>query len=613
MSKKIHLKFIKSINKLLIILSIIAVALTLLTVIIFVMQNRFSDIEASSSIKTIINILVITLPIGLFIVCLAVSILFGVKLSKKSIRVQNLSAIEALSEIDVLCVDKIGALTSGELEIKKVIPLKAFATEEYIAQHVSNVLRAINEDNLLTNALKKEFDLELSSGVIDVFPFSKEKNYCGASFKGGKTIVIGNPEFTPIKNKAGFLKRCSEYINNGQRVLVVAEGKKPITNEGCLEELDPIAIIVLKDKIRNNTFETLKWFNDNNTIIKVVSSDDAIVASVVAAEAGIKDANRYVSLEGLSIQEVKEIAKRFVVFGNVNPEQKKTLISAFKEGDHKVAMIGSDSNDIPAMKSADCSIAFDNVEETTKNAADIVVADSSFSPLLLAITESRKYIYDLFRVAFLCVTKTLMAFLMVLIFNLTLLFNNNGSIQIPFVFNHFLILDIFTNGLAAFALTLEKRKARIDDSFIKSVFKKVIPAFALLIIVISVLFTFYVMQEYQSINVGFYSLNTVYCATILFITVMGIVFLYSIASPLNKYRTLIVALTASINVIALLTAAVISYITNKVDSIFQIPFLEMNGPAYLVTIITMIVSASIYIFINHVVEIKKGENVGNED
>ena len=159
MARRIKFRFLKSLNKLLLIFSIVAVILTLLTVLVFAVQNRFSDTEKMPiAIEMIVNVLVITLPIGLTIICVASSIIFAINLSKKSIRVQNLSAVESFSEVEILCIDKTGSLTSGELEIKKIIPLKALATEEYIAQSISNVLQATKDDNLFVDALKKEFD-----------------------------------------------------------------------------------------------------------------------------------------------------------------------------------------------------------------------------------------------------------------------------------------------------------------------------------------------------------------------------------------------------------------------------------------------------------------------
>ena len=451
MANKVRFKFLKSLNKLLIILSAIAVVLTGLTVLVFALQNRFTDAEKLPlAIKTIINGLIIMLPIGLVILCFVISIIFVVNLSKKSIRVQNLSAFEAFSEVDVLCIDKNGSLTDGELEIKKVIPLKALATEIYISQNVSNVLRATDDENIITNALKKEFDFELSAGVVSVLHFNETNNYFGATFKGGKTIVIGDPKTTPIKNRVGIIKRCGEHINNGCRVLVVAEGKKPISDEGCQEELETIALIILKDHIRENAFETFKWFKNNGTIIKVISSDDAFTTSILAAEAGIDDANKLISLNGMSEEDIKVIAGRYTVFGGATPEQKAAVIAALKENNQKVVMVGDDIGETPAMICADCSIAVNNADESAKNAADMVLNDASFSSLPYAINKSRTFIYNLYKVASLCTTKALFAAIMVLVYILISLFSNNISIQFPFAFNNLLLWDFITNGIAAF-------------------------------------------------------------------------------------------------------------------------------------------------------------------
>ena len=600
--------FLKSINKLLILFVVISVILIGLMVLVFAIQGRFADNEKSAiAIETIINSLLIALPIVFLVLCIVTSIIFASNLSKKSIRVQNLASIEALSQIDALVIDKTGSLTDGSLEIKKVVPLRAQATEEYIAQSISNVLRATNENNPIAKALLTKYDLELSAGVLITLAFNESNNYFGATFKGGKTFVVGSPEFVPVKNKVGILKRCEEDMNNGYHVLVVAEGRDQLTNEGCIGELEANALIILKDHIRSDAFETLKWFKNKGIVVKVITSGDDVMASVVAAEAGIDNSSKHISLEGMSEEEIKGIYDDYAVFGRATPEQKEMLIEAFKEDDKKVAMIGADNNEILAMKSADCSIAVVNASDDAKKIADLVMNDASFASLSVAVNEGKRFVNNMQKAAFLCVNKTLFVFTMLFIFMLASLFSGNSSIQFPFVFNQFLLWDIVINGVAAFFLIKEKNNESNNGKFLKSVFKNSIPSAVLLIVSVSLIFIFYLMQQGNLLNFGIYTFETAVAMSVLTFNILGMVFLYSACSPLNKYHSIIMLASIGFNVIALVVTAIIAYATNNHDIVFQISYLEMNGPTYLVTAILIISLAAIYTFIHQLKLIHKGD------
>ena len=606
-NKLSHLKFLKSLNKLLIITAVVAILLTGVLVLILLLQNKLS-----SSINSIINCLVITLPISLFILCIVASILFKNKLSKKSARIQNLSCLESLSNVDVLVVDKNGTLTNGELEIKKIVPLKAVATEEYIAQWVSNVLRATNDNNVIANALSKEYDLELSAGVISISSFSGGRQYFGASFKGGKNIIIGSPKHIPVKNEIGILKRCEEYINSGYRILVLAEGKELVNEEEYQGELEAVALIILKDQVRDHALETFKWFKSKGVDIKVISSKDPVVTSVIAAEVGIDNADKYISVEGMSFDEIKEIANTYTVFGKASKEQKETLIKVIKQNNKKVAMIGDDHSELLAMKSADCAIAVHNSDTEVKETADIVLSDPSLAPLVATMDETNTFINNMSKVAVLCISRLLFAFVLVIGFIFATLFSKE-SLDTPFMFNHFLICDLITNGIAAFLLAIENNNEKLDESFLKVVFKKAIPASIVFVISVAVILLLYVLETNQLLNLGIYSISNIVTISALAIYALSLVNLYTVCSPLNQFRKIVLVGAVSLNVLILFIDILVTYLTNKTGIIFQLPYLEMNGPAYMSTAIIVIAITAVSLFVQKIIIILKGGDVQNED
>ena len=317
-NKKIHFTFLKPLNILLLVTGAIGLLLVAAIIILLAVQNSFP-----AGIELVIEAVVILLPIVLYILAIIVSYLFSKSLSNNNISLNKLTRVGSLLTIDVLCLEKTGVITDGELEIKKIIPLSTVATDQYLAQWISNYLRAVDDNSLISNALKQKYDLELSAGVTKVLPFNEKIGYSGVSFKGGKTIIVGDPQYVNIKNKIGLAKRCEEYINNGYQLLAICEGKELVNDNGYPGELDAIALIILKDHLRNGTFGTFKWFKNKGTVVKVISSDDALATSVVAIEAGVEGADKYISLEAMGAEEIRRVAYEYTVFGRVNGGQNK--------------------------------------------------------------------------------------------------------------------------------------------------------------------------------------------------------------------------------------------------------------------------------------------------
>ncbi len=607
-------EILKSLNRLFVVIGATVLSMALFMVLTFYAQGKFSGGATNvTSIKSITGSLVAMIPSGLYLLTSTALAVGVIGLAKKKAQVQDFYSVEMLARVDTLCVDKTGTITDGNLSIKKVIPLSSSYPDSYINQAISNVLRATNDNNATARALMEQYDLELSAGVNVALPFSSDNKYSGASFKGGKTLLIGAPEFLPLKNKTGVIKRCEEFTKDGYRVLVLGEGKELIKDNKYSGELDAIAIIVLKDHIREDAYETFAWFKQNGVEIKVISGDSARTVSAIAAEVGITNADKYISLEGMSIDEVKQIADKYTVFGRVTPEQKEALVIALKELKKTVAMTGDGVNDILALKRSDCSIAMASGADAAKNISHIILMDSNFARLPAVVEEGRRVVNNLQRTASLFVTKTIFAFVITLIFTLASIIEKDPSIQYPFITNHLYLWEIFTSGFAAFFIALEKNSEKIEGKFLANVFKKAVPAASLLLGAVLLIFGLYLFQKNGLLNLGIYSIDTAIAMSVIVFSILGLIILYKVCSPLNKYRSIILISAAVINVVLLMVTLIVTLLTNKVEPILQIPYLEMNGPAYLVTGIIIAVFAAIYLFVYNIIDIKKGENLEDEN
>ena len=607
-------EILRSLRRLFLVVGVTVILMAILMVLVFIVQQKFANEELMlASVKSITGSMVAMIPSGLYLLTSTALAVAVIGLSKKKAQVQDFYSVEMLARVDTLCVDKTGTITDGNLVIKKVIPLKASYLDGYIAQAISNVLCATQDKNATARALREHFDLELSAGINAALPFNSDNKYSGASFKGGKTFIIGAPEFMPIKNKAGVIKRCEEFTKDGYRVIVLGEGKEEIKDNKYSGELEPVALIVIKDHIREDALDTFAWFRNNGVDIKVISGDSARTVSAIAAEAGIANADKFISLEGMSLEEVKNIANEYTVFGRVTPEQKEALVIALKEAKKTVAMTGDGVNDILALKRSDCSIAMASGAEAAKNISHIILMDSNFSRLPAVVDEGRRVVNNLQRTAALFVTKTIFAFSLTFIFLMASIISKDPTVQYPFVTNHLYLWEIVTSGFAAFFLALEKNSERIEGRFLANVFRKAVPAAILLISSVCLIFVLYLFQKNGLVNFGIYSKECAVAMSIITFSLLGTVFLYKVCSPLSKYRKIVLICSASVNVAALLVSGIVSYAINKTESILQIPYLQMSGPAYLIIAIITTMFAATYLFIYRIIAIKKGEDIPNED
>ena len=599
-------EILKSLKRLFLVIGITVITMAVFVFLTFLLQGKFKD-NVTSSVSSITGSLIAMIPSGLYLLTSTALAVGVIGLSKKKAQVQDFYSVEMLARVDTLCVDKTGTITDGNLVVKKVVSLKADYTESYIAQAVSNTILATKDTNGTAKALRDYFDLELTTEVLVALPFNSDNKYSGASFKGDKTFIIGAPEFMSIKNKPGVIKRCEEFTKDGYRVLVLGEGKGLIKNNKYDDLLEPIAIIVIKDHIREDALETFEWFKKNGVEIKVISGDSARTVSSIASEAGIANADKYISLEEMSIEEVKKAATEYTVFGRVTPEQKEALIIALKEANRTVAMTGDGVNDILALKRSDCSIAMASGADAAKNISHIILMDSNFARLPAVVEEGRRVVNNLQRTAALFVTKTIFAFVLTLVFTLASIIERDPTVQYPFDPNHLYLWEIITSGFAAFFIALEKNSEKIEGRFLSNVFKKAIPAATLLISSVFLIFLFYILQRNHLLNVGVYTRDSAIAMSVLTYSVLGLVFLYRVCSPLSKYRKIVLIVSAASNGVAILVTAIISYAAQITEPILKIPYLELSGPSYLTMIIIILLFALVYLFAYRIIYADKGE------
>ncbi|MGN1162600.1 MAG: HAD-IC family P-type ATPase, partial [Christensenellales bacterium] len=391
----------KDLNKL---IKIIGYFILPIGILMFLNNFYGQDTNIATAVEKTCGSLVGMIPAGMFLlvtVALAVGV---IKLSKKKTLVQDLYSIEMLARTNVLCLDKTGTITDGTMQVREIVRLEENRLD------IDGIIKSINcaqpTENATSLALKKFYGTENVIKPAFNLAFSSERKQTITCFSGIGTFALGAYEYINTPKNKSLEMQISKYSEQGYRVIVLAKNDQEISEEKELE-FSPIALIVIEDHIRSDAPDTIKWFKDNGVEIKIISGDNPQTVASIAKKVGVEGAEKFVSLEKMSIKEVCEIADKFTVFGRVSPEQKHAIIKTLKQKGKVVAMTGDGVNDTLALKEADCSIAMADGSEVARSISNLVLMNSKFSSLPSVVAEGRQVINNVQKSSSLFLMKTL--------------------------------------------------------------------------------------------------------------------------------------------------------------------------------------------------------------
>ncbi|MBO4326427.1 MAG: HAD-IC family P-type ATPase [Clostridia bacterium] len=527
------------------------------------------------------------IPSGLVLTTSVALVISIAQLSKKQTLVQELYSLENLSRVDVICLDKTGTLTDGTMSVSDV---KAFAPMELIEKHMRDLMGMAGDRNATAEAIFQRFGSSEIVEFSEKIPFSSATKCSGLVYKDGSKLLMGAPEYLLPENDTR-LQFSADCAKDGKRVIA-------LTLSGNLE-----AFIVIEDHIRETAPDTLKFFRENGVTVKVISGDNPLTVSRIAELCGIENSDRYISLAGVPLEEIPDIAEKYTIFARVSPEQKEALVKALQSCGHKVAMTGDGVNDILALRRSDSSITFAKATEAAKSCSDVVLLDNDFSHLKAVVGEGRRVIGNIQKASVLYLMKAFAVFL--LSFGLIPL--SKG--QMWFSVENVYMLEAAVIGTGGFLLSMEPRRNPIVGSFMKNIISRsiaagLLAAVALLLPILANIIPKsagaapFIMDE----NVG--TMMTV------MMTIAGIVVIFATCIPFNKYRT--IALTAVTGVAALLGlmlpsayiggrtigSDLLSYNKAAGESVFQAQlFKEMFHPMKSAVVQNLIIDQNVFLLL----------------
>jgi cation-transporting ATPase I len=386
---------------------------------------------ASEMVETGVSMAVAAIPEGLPLLASAAQLSTAERLSKKGALVRNARCIEALGRVDVICLDKTGTLTEGQLELHLVsdaaraVPLDAL--EPAHRRVLAAALRASAAEEGGIHSSPTDAALARAAAIAGIereegrpslrphaeYPFESARGYHAvfARIEAGVLVSVkGAPET--------LLARCREQIQDGVRVALASEARDALVAKaaelaaaglrvlavaesergdadtgGELERLCFLGFLAFRDAARPQVQHTLSRLRAAGIEVVMLTGDHINTARSIATEIDLLRGRECIGGGGLSQlgdTELTERVDRFGVFARVTPSEKVRIVHALQRRGHVVAMVGDGANDAPALRAAEVGVALgQGCAPAARAAADIVLTEVELDRLLDCILEAR--------------------------------------------------------------------------------------------------------------------------------------------------------------------------------------------------------------------------------
>jgi cation-transporting ATPase E len=512
-------------------------------------------------VATIASI-VAMIPLGLVLMTSIAFAVGAVKLSAQNVLVQELAAVEGLARVDVICLDKTGTLTEGEIVFDGARVLDdSTGWQEVLAWYGVQA-----DSNATARSLAPAYASLPSDEPLRRIAFSSARKWSAVEFAHAGSWVLGGPEMVFGHGAPEVLAEAAELAASGLRTLVLAHSLLPLdaANETLPAELSAVVLVTFREKVRSDAAETLAFFAAQGVAVRVISGDNAQTVAAIGRELGLDAGTGFDARElPEDDAELARVLDENIVFGRVTPEQKKRIVLSLKASGHTVAMTGDGVNDALAIKEADIGIAMNSGSAATKAVARLILLDGKFSHLPSVVDEGRQVIANIERVSMLFLTKTSYATGLAIVF---------GALLLPFPFlpRQETIIDGLTIGIPSFFLTLLPNRTRYEPGFLRRSLSFAIPAG---IVVTAALAIYSRIADSSGISV-----EQVRTGSTLLLTIVGLWILVVLSRPVTTIKALVIGTM----MIALIVVYSVPLVTN---------FLQLVDPGFETAVLIVVVAA----------------------
>jgi cation-transporting ATPase E len=434
------------------------------------------DQPLREALRGMVAALVPMVPEGLVLMTSIAFAVGVVRLGQRNCLVNELPAIEGLARVDVVCADKTGTLTENAMRLAEVRRIgTGAAVDSGVQTALAALVAADPRPNASLQAIGAAFPHDPGWRTEAVAPFSSARKWSGATYAEQGTWVLGAPEVL-AQPGSDVATQAETLAATGLRVLLLARSARPLEGADRPGDVEPMALVVLEQKVRPDAKDTLDYFARQHVKIKVISGDNARSVGAVARTLGLADSRDAIDARTLSDdpERLPDTMEQFQVFGRVTPVQKRSMVRALQARGHTVATTGDGVNDVLALKDSDIGIAMGSGSPATRSVAQIVLLDNKFATLPYVLGEGRRVIGNIERVSTLFLTKTVYSALLALMVGVPGLIGLD-PLPYPFFPRHVSIVGWFTIGLPAFVLALAPNNERARPGFVRRVMRMAVP------------------------------------------------------------------------------------------------------------------------------------------
>ena len=393
--------------------------------------------KVAQNVSNALTIIVAAVPEGLPLIVKLVTKQNVSTMEKFNILAKNTGKIPELAYVNLICTDKTGTLTTGEMtstvmingncqdifnkesSLNELIDLNICMNNSAVFDSNGNITGGNSIDRAVLDMLSPEDAQKIQNKAImkKRVPFSSENKFSAVTLNNGAndfTVYKGAPE--------KLIEKCKFYLDNDGIVTELTEEKRKAlkshikgltekamrcialtisdkTDDGLPDEMNLLGVIGVVDPVRNEVPEAVKIAHKAGIQVIEITGDCMETAKAVAMEAGIyKPGDLAVTndeFEAMSDEKVKEIIPQLRVISRCSPNTKLRLVTLAQEIGMSVAMTGDGVNDAPALKKADVGFGMQDGSDVAKEAADIVLTDNNFASVVKAVELGRTFMHNI--------------------------------------------------------------------------------------------------------------------------------------------------------------------------------------------------------------------------
>lgn len=340
----------------------------------------------------------------------------SLRMSKKDVIVKNLSSIQNLGSMNILCTDKTGTLTEDKIVMVKYLDGFGAVSDPVLFYSYLSSMFHTGVQSPLENAVREFRHLDISQyKKIDEIPFDFTRRRATAVAEGkGERVLItkGAPEdifniistyqkekkVYPLDNiaKETIIQQFENLSQDGFRVLAVAykpvDKKRDVYRQEEEKDMVFMGFVAFLDPAKQTVSEAIKELEDLGVEIKILTGDNELLTEKICRDIKLpsKGMVKGQDIEGLNDEALRRLAVRTTIFARITPAQKERIILSLKGARSSVGYLGDGINDAPALKAADVGISVNNAVDVAKDTADIILLRKSLRVLKDGVIEGRK-------------------------------------------------------------------------------------------------------------------------------------------------------------------------------------------------------------------------------